>query len=64
MTAKSYLSYPNKLIDQYNDTYIILLVKKLLMLTIVFWLKKVRRIRKLLSLKLKIKIKLNDKDKW
>ena len=47
MTAndgKSYFSYLNKLIDQYNN-------ENLLMLVILFWLKNDRRILKLLNLK-------------
>ena len=59
--SKSYLSYLNKLIDQYNNTfhhYIIILIKKLLMLIILLWLKKLRRILKPLNLKLKIESKL------
>ena len=50
--SKSYLVYLNKLIDQYNNTYHHYINKKnLLMLTILLWLKKLRRILKLLSLK-------------
>ena len=50
--SKSYLAYLNKLIDQYNNTYHHYINKKnLLMLTILLWLKKLRRILKLLSLK-------------
>ena len=51
MTAsdnKSYLSDLNKLVDQYNDTIIILLVKSPLMLVILLWLKKLIQILKLL----------------
>ena len=57
MTAsdtKSYLSYLNKLVDQYNNTYHHSINKKLLMLIVLLWLKKLRRILKLLSLKLMI----------
>ena len=32
--SKSYLNYLNKLVDQYHNTYIILLIKNLLMLII------------------------------
>ena len=42
MTAndtKSYLGYLNKLVNEYNNSYV-LLVKKLLMLIILLWLKK------------------------
>ena len=42
--GKSYFSYLNKLIDQYNN-------ENLLMLVIMFWLKNYRRILKLLNLK-------------
>ena len=57
MTAsdnKSYLSDLNKLVDQYNDTIIILLVKSPLMLVILLWLKKLIQILKLL-------FKVNDR---
>ena len=43
--SKSYLSYLNKLVDHYNNTYD---------RSIVIWLKKLRPILKLLSLKLMI----------
>ena len=42
MTAndtKSYLGYLNKLVNEYNNSYV-LLVKNLLMLIILLWLKK------------------------
>ena len=42
--GKSYFSYLNKLIDQYNN-------ENPLMLVILFWLKNYRRILKLLNLK-------------
>ena len=51
MTAsdnKSYLSDLNKLVDQYNDTIIILLVKSPLMLVILIKMKKLIQILKLL----------------
>ena len=57
MTAsdnKSYLSDLNKLVDQYNDAIIILLVKSPLMLIILLWLKKLIQILKLL-------FKVNDR---
>ena len=53
MTAsenKSYLPYLNQLVDEYN-TYIILLIKNLLMLITLLSLEKLRRILKLLILK-------------
>ena len=53
--SKSYLSYLNKLVDQYNSTYLHSIIKKnLLMLIIVFWLKKLRLILKFLNLELMI----------
>ena len=57
MTAsdnQSYLSDLNKLVDQYNDTIIILLVESPLMLIILLWLKKLIQILKLL-------FKVNDR---
>ena len=57
MTAsdnQSYLSDLNKLVDQYNDTIIILLVESPLMLIIRLWLKKLIQILKLL-------FKVNDR---
>ena len=57
MTAsdnKSYLSDLNKLVDQYNDTIIILLVKSPLMLIILLWLKKLIQILRFL-------FKVNDR---
>ena len=45
MTAndtKSYLGYLNKLVNEYNNSYV-LLVKNLLMLIILLWLKKLNR---------------------
>ena len=51
--SKSYLSYLNKVVDQYNNTYHHSIIKKnLLMLIIVFWLKKLRLILKFLNLEL------------
>ena len=57
MTAsdnQSYLSDLNKLVDQYNDTIIILLVESPLMLIILLWLKKLIQILKFL-------FKVNDR---
>ena len=57
MTAndrKSYPSYLNKIEDQCNNTYHSSVGKKLLMLIILLWLKKLRQILKLLNLKLMI----------
>ena len=50
----SHLTYLNKLVDQYNNTYYHSIGKNLLMLIILLWLKKLRQILKLLSLKLMI----------
>ena len=55
--SKSYLSYLSRLVDQFNITIlfkniIILLIKSILMLIFLLWLKKLRQILKLLSLKL------------
>ena len=55
--SKSYLSYLSRLVDQFNITIlfkniIILLIKSLLMLIFLLWLKKLRQILKLLRLKL------------
>ena len=51
--SKSHLSYLNKVVDQYNNTYHHSIIKKnLLMLIIVFWLKKLRLILKFLNLEL------------
>ena len=51
--SKSYLSYLNELVDQYNNTYHHSIIKKnLLMLIIVFWLKNLRLILKFLNLEL------------
>ena len=38
--SKSYLPYLNKLVGQYNNTYHHFIHKNLLMLIILFWLKK------------------------
>ena len=57
MTAsdnQSYLSDLNKLVDQCNDTIIILLVESPLMLIILLWLKKLIQILKFL-------FKVNDR---
>ena len=57
MTAsdnQSYLGDLNKLVDQYNDTIIILLAESPLMLIILLWLKKLIQILKLL-------FKVNDR---
>ena len=57
MTAndiKSYISYLNKLLDQYNNTFNRSIGKNLLLLIILLWLKKLRQILKLLILKLMI----------
>ena len=57
MTAsdnQSYLSDLNKLVDQYNDTIIILSAESPLMLIILLWLKKLIQILKLL-------FKVNDR---
>ena len=61
MTAnnnKSDLSYLNKLAGQYNNTYIILLIKNLLILIILLCLKKLIPVLNFLSLKLMIKSEL------
>ena len=55
--SKSYLSYLSRLVDRFNITIlfkniIILLIKSLLMLIFLLWLKKLRQILKLLRLKL------------
>ena len=50
--CKSNLSFLNKLVDQYNNTFIILLIKNLWMLVILLWLKKLRPI---------LKFKANDR---
>ena len=48
---KSYLSYLNELVDQYNNTCHHSIIKEnLLMLIILFWLKKLRLILKFLNL--------------
>ena len=57
MTANDTRSYPgylNKLVDKYNDIYHHSIGIKILMLTILFWLKKLNRVKKLLNLKLVI----------
>ena len=56
--SKSYLSYLNKLGEQYNNTYHILLMKNVLMLIILLWLKELRRILKLINLKLMLESEL------
>ena len=56
--SKSYLSYLNKLGEQYNNTYHIPLMKNVLMLIILLWLKELRRILKLLNLKLMLESEL------
>ena len=53
----SNLVYFNKLVDEY-DNIIVVLVKNLLMLIILLWLKKLRQILKLLNLKLEIESEL------
>ena len=50
--SKSYLPYLNNLVDKYNNT---LLMKNLLMQVILRWLKKLKRIIKLLNFKLMMK---------
>ena len=50
MTANDTRSYPgylNKLVDKYNDIYHHSIGIKILMLTILFWLKKLNRVKKL-----------------
>ena len=49
--SKSYLSYLNKLVDQYNNTFHHSINKNLLMLIILLWLKKMIPI---------LKFKVND----
>ena len=44
--SKSYLSYVNKLVDEYNTTYHLLLVENLLMLIILLCLKKLSQVKK------------------
>ena len=44
--SKSYLSYVNKLVDEYNNTYHLLLVENLLMLIILLSLKKLSQVKK------------------
>ena len=56
--SKSYLSYLNKLGEQYNNTYHIPLMKNVLMLIILLWLKELRRVLKLLNLKLMLESEL------
>ena len=56
--SKSYLSYLNKLGEQYSNTYHIPLMKNVLMLIILLWLKELRRILKLLNLKLMLESEL------
>ena len=56
--SKSYLSYLNKLVDQYNNTYHRSIGKELTNADYLLWLKKLRLILKLLSLKLMIKSEL------
>ena len=55
---KSYFGYLNQLVDDFNNAYIVLLVKNLLVMIILLWLKKLRRIPKLLNLKLMIESEL------
>ena len=50
--SKSYLSYLDKLVDQYNNNYPHSINKILLMLIILLLLKKLKRIIKLLNLRL------------
>ena len=50
--SKSYLSYLKKLVDEYNNTYHYSINKKPINADYSVWLKKLRRISKLLSLKL------------
>ena len=52
--SKSYLSYLSKLVDQCNNTYHHSINKKVIMLIILLWLKKLRPMLRLLSLKLMI----------
>ena len=56
--SKPYLSYLNKLADQYNNTLHHSIKKNLLMLIILLWLKKLRPILKVLSLKLILSIRV------
>ena len=56
--SKSYIGYLKKLVDQYNNTYYHSINKNLLMLIILFWLKKLSRILRLLRLKLMIESNL------
>ena len=55
---KSYIPYLNKLVDQYNNTYHHSINKNLLMLIILLWLKTLRPILQLLSLRLMIELEL------
>ena len=52
--SKSYLSYLNKLIDHTITLIIIPLIKNLLMLIVLLWLRKLRRFIKLLNSKLEL----------
>ena len=56
--SKSCLSYLNKLVDQYSNTYHHSICKKPIMVITLVRLKKLRRILKLLNLKLMIELKL------
>ena len=58
---EGYLSYLNKLVNQYNKAYHHSVNKKnLLMLIILIWLKKLRRILKLLNLNLMTESELQN----
>ena len=56
--SKPYLSYLNKLVDQYNNTLHDSIKKNILMLIILLWLKKLRPILKVLSVKLILSIRV------
>ena len=53
--SKSYLNYLDKLVDQYNNNYHILLIASLLVLIILLWMKQLRPIIKA------PKFKVNDR---
>ena len=56
--SNSYLSYLNKLVDQYKNVYVHSISKNLLMLIFLLCLNKIKQILKLLNLKLVIESEL------
>ena len=56
--SKSYIPYLKKLVDQYNNIIIILLIKVVLFLIILLSLKKLKQLINLLNLKLMIELEL------